>query len=95
MTRTETEHGFITTFEHASHEVNPQKLGEGDRKLVIVWFDGEPDLWTVPCPGPDDESASKYSAALCEIKEYYKIDWDGTGREFPMLVFAISETLSF
>lgn len=77
--------GNKMVFEAASHGVAPEVFRTGDRKLVVVWFDGEPELWTVP------NAQGDYAKAIAEIKEYYQHWWRGTDRMLPMTVHCISE----
>lgn len=81
--------GNQVTFEHAERFAKPGDIRTGDRKLVIVWFDGEPELWTVPCITAD--SNEEYSKGIAEIKEYYQHDWRGTERNLPMNVLTPSD----
>ena len=77
MKRKTTKTGSITKFEHVVHNPKIEKLKSGELKLIIVYFDGEPDLW----------GCSDFDQAFAELELYYRIDWRGTNRVLPVLMF--------
>lgn len=70
--------GNVTKFEHCR-----KYNGNYDSNvsyLIVVVFDGEPELWE-----PQDDK--RLPEALGEIKAYYRRDWAGTGRVIPINVY--------
>lgn len=69
--------GNVTRFDHVAHY---RVYLDKTPILIIVTFDGEPDLWTV-------RDGSTEAQAIAELREYYVREWDATSRVIPLQVY--------
>lgn len=69
--------GNVTTFKHVKRDPKIEDIATGGQHLIVVYFDGCPELW----------GAADVGAGFKELEEYYRADWAGTRRVLPVLVF--------
>jgi len=79
--------GDTITFEHLLLTATPYEMHLGHR-LIISWFDGEPNLWLTRICNPNDEELTQ---VVDELREYYRRDWEGTNQQIHIAVFPHAE----
>lgn len=68
------------TFEHVTPFESVRFTADSHEELIIVLFDGEPELWYV-------KEDSDTLAARSELEEYYQEEWADTNRELPLVLY--------
>lgn len=80
ITNTTPEGNVQRTFEHVTPFELVRFTADSYQSLIIVLFDGQPDLWYV-------SKGSDTASAITELREYYREDWAGTNRELPFILY--------